>query len=385
MLDRLQQAIEVYRSHGLALLALRGAGTVAPHIVARRLTLARMELEEQPVSLPWRERLRLWRHGFLSQSAALYDFNTYHYDDYLSDYARLVRTQDLNGRWAIALDDKLLFHHLLQSFAEYLPEVYGLIEDGTFYQVATATAQSPEEVTTGPGRDPGEWLVERLKNETGVVIKPLRGGGGTDVLVCTREADEYCLDSEPIAAADLADRIRDCSGVLATSFVKQADYAEAIYPGTANTIRALTIYDAERNEPFLAAGFHRIATDQSGSIDNWSAGGLAAAIDEQGTLGCATRHPDNGELDWHDTHPDTGATIEGRQIPGWSAIIDSLLSIADAYPYIPYVGWDIVVTAPGEFQIIEANSFTDVHAMQVHKPLLRDGRVRQFYERQGVI
>ena len=44
-----------------------------------------------------------------------------------------------------------------------------------------------------------------------------------------------------------------------------------------------------------------------------------------------------------------------------------------------------MVTAPGEFEIIEANSFTDVHAMQVHEPLLRDERVREFYERRGVI
>lgn len=44
-----------------------------------------------------------------------------------------------------------------------------------------------------------------------------------------------------------------------------------------------------------------------------------------------------------------------------------------------------MVTPPDEFQIIEANSFTDVHAMQVHEPLLRDGRVRQFYERHDVI
>lgn len=385
MLDRFRRVVDVYRSRGLASLVLRGAGAAAPHSIARRITLVRMELEEQPVSPPWRERLRLWRHGFLSQSAALYDFDTYGYDDYLSDYARLVRSQDLNGRFAIALDDKLLFHHLLHPFAEHLPTVYGLIEDGTFYRVDTATARSPEEVTTGPGRDPGEWLVERVRREGGVVLKPLRGGGGTDVLVCTYEDGEHQLDRESIAADDLAERARGLDGFLATSFVEQADYAEAIYPGTANTIRALTMYDEGRGEPFLAACFHRIATDRSGGVDNWSAGGLAAAIREDGTLGRAVQHPYGGELVRHDAHPDTGAAIEERRIPGWSSITDRLVSVAAAYPYVPYVGWDIVVTAPGEFEIIEANSFTDVHAMQVHEPLLRDDRVGRFYERHGVV
>jgi D-alanine-D-alanine ligase-like ATP-grasp enzyme len=62
-----------------------------------------------------------------------------------------------------------------------------------------------------------------------------------------------------------------------------------------------------------------------------------------------------------------------------------LLEITDNLSYIPYAGWDVIVTDnEGSFKLIEANSHSGVKSLQVHEPLLVDNRVREFYETYGV-
>lgn len=62
-----------------------------------------------------------------------------------------------------------------------------------------------------------------------------------------------------------------------------------------------------------------------------------------------------------------------------------MTALAGRFPQLPYVGWDIVVTDPGEFTVIEGNTCSGVRVFQVHRPLLDDPRVRRFYEHHDVI
>jgi hypothetical protein len=86
----------------------------------------------------------------------------------------------------------------------------------------------------------------------------------------------------------------------------------------------------------------------------------------------------------HATHPDTGTPIEGAVVSGWPAVRDGIVALATRLPFLPYVGWDVVVTDEG-YQVIEGNRRPDVNLLQVHRPLLADPRVRRFYERHGVL
>lgn len=47
-------------------------------------------------------------------------------------------------------------------------------------------------------------------------------------------------------------------------------------------------------------------------------------------------------------------------------------------PLLRYIGWNIAITKKGLY-IIEANNSTDVDLLQVHKPLLINEKVRNFY------
>jgi hypothetical protein len=83
-------------------------------------------------------------------------------------------------------------------------------------------------------------------------------------------------------------------------------------------------------------------------------------------------------------HPDTGVPIEGQVIPGWEAICRTVLRATRDVPFIRYSGWDVLVDEQGTPVIIEANNNTGVDLFQVHAGVLRDPRVRRFYQAVGV-
>jgi hypothetical protein len=207
-----------------------------------------------------------------------------------------------------------------------------------------------------------------------------------NVTLCSFVNDTYRVNGEKQTAAEFKSMVRDLDDYLVSEAVEQADYAQGLFPHSVNTLRILTMYDEEADEPYIPIVAHRIGTERSAPVDNFSSGGLAAEVDrETGELSAAAHYPYSGRLDWHDTHPDTSAQIEGIEVPHWSTVKDRVLDLAAAFSHTPYIGWDIVVTDEGEFTVIEANNCTDMDILQVHRPLLLDQRARRFYERHGVV
>nr|WP_303647805.1 sugar-transfer associated ATP-grasp domain-containing protein [Haloarchaeobius amylolyticus] len=360
------------------------------------------------------DRFDLWRDGFQSQAATLYDFEEHGRDAYLDDYRRYVRTKRINGRWSLALDNKLLFHRLLEPFDEHRPELYGVVRDGRFHHVSDGrtgdgvpadTVPAPDaevsptrfgrrddghpgdaELTGVDDRNAGAVVYDHLRREGNLVLKWTNGGGGNNVLLCQRMDDGVRIDGETVTREAFERRVDALSDYLVTELVGMDTYAYHLYPDSPNTIRALSMYDAQAGEPFLATAVHRIGTDASAPVDNWSAGGLSASIDlDTGELSPAARAPKFGWEGRREVHPDTEEQIAGVTVPGWDDIREELLAMADELSYVPYIAWDIVVDAPGEFAVIEANNYTDVDLLQVHEPLLTDERVRRFYETHDVL
>ncbi|SEV87273.1 sugar-transfer associated ATP-grasp domain-containing protein [Natrinema salifodinae] len=355
-----------------------------------------------------RRRLWLYRRGFLSKSGVLYDFESNNPDAYLSDHQRFVGTKRINGHWNALIDNKLAFHRVLGEFPDHRPAVYGLLADGRFhtfdpaYERAALTdggielehpTESAEAATRRPTEDPIAWLDDTLADGEQLVLKWFSGGGGNNVHFLERTTGgedggdgEYLFDGAPIGERELAETLADLDHYLVCEHVDQADYAADMFPETANTIRVLTMYDEREGEAFVPIAIHRIGTDESVPVDNFSNGGLTALVDrETGRLSAGAEYPHDGVVDWHESHPDTGTRIEGTAVPGWEQIRERLLEIAETLSHVPYVGWDLVVTDEGEFRIIEANSYPGVASLQVHRPLLTDARTRRFYRDHGVL
>ena len=313
------------------------------------------------------EALAAARDGFYPSSHAFYELDGPGRRDYVSDREREL-TWALDWPAAGLLDDKLSFFFMLRHLGVPTPEVCGVIVRGNAH---------PLDPHASPGAGAG-WLRERLEARGKLIIRPTRGGGGRDLWVLQSHPAGFMLNGQSVPWSDLETRLRRLADHVVTDFVTQAAYARDLFPGTTNTIRVLTMH-GEATGPVLPNAVHRIGTPASLPADNWSRGGLSVDLDVgTGKLGRAVRRPGAGGLQWFDRHPDTGAPIAGIEVPGWSRAREGLLALAARVPFLPYVGWDLVITDDG-FSVIEGNKYTDVNLLQVHRPIKRDPRARAFY------
>jgi hypothetical protein len=75
--------------------------------------------------------------------------------------------------------------------------------------------------------------------------------------------------------------------------------------------------------------------------------------------------------------------IEGVVIPRWEATVARILRGARELGFAPGLAWDVVWTRDA-FQVLELNGKPGLFLHQVHRPLLRDPRVREYCRRRGV-
>lgn len=347
------------------------------------LTVARTFLRAEVANVkrfdvPWRRRLWLYSRGFLSSRDAVWELSGETADQYLSDreYHELGR---IAGQYESGLGNKLLFRLVVgRSHGDLLPDLYGIVRDGAFVDADHAGR-------VGSCADLRELVAERP-----VVVKPTSGARGAGVAVLDSEDGRLRLDGRPVGREAVCERCTGGGDVLLEERVDQAGYAAGIYPSATNTLRLLTMIDPETGAPFVAAATHRFGTADSGATDNWSAGGISAAVDaDTGRLGRAVTNPEFGRYTGERlaTHPDTGARIEGVTVPAWTRVVEQVRGLADAYGWLwPHVGWDVVVRdGRGEIAVLEGDPKSVDADLQAHEPLLADPRVRRFYEHHGVL
>lgn len=336
--------------------------------------LLRMEHQgTRKLHVPRGKRLRAWRHGFLGESAALYDLAQNDWRDYLSDYAYYLKTPFINyGRYNALLNDKVFFYYMMKSIAAPTPAVHGFVADN---RIAWVDPPSGVAGTTG--------LDKLLEQEKEIVLKPVDGGGGHGISFITANNGSLRVNGEGRDMRFVQSLL--APGTLISARIHQADYAAKINALATNTIRIVTMLDPQTEEPFIAWAVHRFATQRSLPVDNFGQGSLSANVDfETGRLGPGITFPYAGHIERHSVHPDSGAQIEGTVIPTWSSVRDGILKVAERLPQLPLVGWDVVVVDSG-LSIIEGNSYPNPRTVQIHRPLLTDTRVRDFYRHHGVI
>lgn len=359
--------------------------------------LLRRELTEgTAVDASPSERLWLWRHGFTSRSAALFDVDADNHHEYVSDFQHEL-ANDAVGNWGAVVDNKLTYYLLFSPFADRLPDLYGVLDDGTFRRnsplfVSPAWSEcaptAPADDERAERADAADWVDSYLAEHDALVLKPIYGSGGRGVLVCRQGDDSgsYRVNGTETPRDEFVALVEDLSEYLAWEFVEQADYADRLFPDAANTLRVMTLWDYETDEPFVGGAIHRIGTQSSAPVDNWSQQGLSAEIADDGELSSGAQWlPSEGTVRWFDRHPDTDRRLAGETVPDWSAVREELVEMAAAFPHLPRLGWDVLLTGDGDFKVLEVNAHAATRTLQVHRPLLRDPRVRRFYEHHGCL
>jgi hypothetical protein len=327
--------------------------------------------------LPLSKSIAMWRRGFMRRSLRMYRLDRAGIDTraYLTDFER-EKCWMIGRNHAPLVEDKQLFERTFGPLLR-VPINLGIVQRGTLRSL-TRSLGVMNEVS----------LIDLLESglaPDGVVIKPVGGGGGHGVHVVRRRDDgSFTWNLEPVSPERLASTTL-AEGSLVTEFIRQSDWASSLHEPSTNTIRIITMIDPDNQEAFVARAVQRIGSASTGPIDNYSRGGLAVQIDEEtGRLGQLTRFFPREELEILDAHPDTGRSVSGEFVPGWHEITKQLLSVAEMFPQLPYLGWDLVHT-PSGFAAIEANACTGVGMLQVERPLIHNERIRRFYTHHRVL
>ena len=315
-------------------------------------------------------RISAARHGFRAYTASWYKFDRHKANNYVSDLQRAA-TRRITPKYNIVFDDKLVaklvFGRLVRT-----PETVAYLDRGMIVD----ELGNPLDVDS---------VIERIRAEGRVVLKPISSARGKGVAVLSIRGDQLCSDEEIVE--DPAAYLRRCERSFLSTFVVQHPYAAALYPNSVNTLRIVTMRDPDTRQVFVSHALQRIGNDRSAPVDNFSRGGFAVTIDHRTgeLLRAASGNKASGTVEFIETHPDSGAVIVGQRVPNWQNVLNVATRAHSSFPQAELIGWDFALDENAEPVMIEANATTDVDLIQVHRPMLTDPRVRRFFEFHGIV
>jgi hypothetical protein len=300
----------------------------------------------------------LWKNGFHSWHKELFKINKNTIHQYLSEKDH-YDVHPINGAYSALIDNKAF----LPLIIDCAPSVYIVFENGL------------ERFRKGIQHDE---LFSELRNYLSgggeIVIKPLsqEGGAGFELIKNKDHKDV------------IGHRILTKQSFIIQSRVIQHEYANTIYPDSANTIRLVLFRDVGSRRIKIAGASHRFGTDNSKPVDNLGKWGMLTAIDiETGRLGISFVYRGKDFAGWHENHPNTGAPVMNTFIPGWKEKTTNILEIFDQISWFEYGGLDVVFTEDS-FTILEINSMPHIDMVQAFKPYLADPSLKEFFISKGL-
>lgn len=222
-----------------------------------------------------------------------------------------------------------------------------------------------------------EEFAEKFAGVQRLVYKPsFNGNSGNGIEIFDAGAD---------GTYRIYDKISEMPRGLVEEYVFQHDKMKELYPNSVNTLRVATVrwQDAETGEDHLEIPYAMIRIGSGGSsVDNFTTGGMVAAIDMEKGVVCTDAVNVNG--DCFASHPDTGTEINGFEIPMFFEAIE--LARKAASGIYGYVGWDVALSDHGPL-LIEANIDPGNRLMQMPFVKKREGRaelMRKYAELNAV-
>ena len=147
--------------------------------------------------------------------------------------------------------------------------------------------------------------------------------------------------------------------------LKQHEALSHLYPHAINSLRIVTLVDADRTPHFLYAV---VKMGNLGKfVDNMENSGLCCPLDPETGNIVGIAH--TSALINYDTHPYTGVYLIGYHIPYVKEAIAMCMEAALVLPHQRYIGWDVAITPDGP-AIIEGNNYPgyDFWQLPEHTP-----------------
>lgn len=307
------------------------------------------------------KKIKMNINGFTSDQYIRYNFKENDMNEYISSMERW-KTRRINGRYNLALDDKLMF---IEIFGKYIniPKNYAWINNKKIYDLEGGIFTNDD-------------FYSLIKKNKKLFIKPVIGGGGRGVQLINFKNDLIYIDGN----VAMIDEIRKLHDYIIVEYVEQHKYSKNIFEKSTNTIRLVTGIDYNQSTASILHAVHRIGVESTVPVDNCSRGALAAKIDlDTGVLYDAKTY---NSTNIYTNHPDTGVRIQGVQVPMWEMIKKETIKVAEKFPYISLMAWDIVITDNG-FTVIEINASTGLDLFQLWQGE-RNTKLGEFYKKYNI-
>ncbi|QEO10187.1 sugar-transfer associated ATP-grasp domain-containing protein [Protaetiibacter larvae] len=157
---------------------------------------------------------------------------------------------------------------------------------------------------------------------------------------------------------------------LLEGYIVQHPEMAALCPTSVNSLRVITFFDG--SELKVLASVLKIGN--GGDIDNFSGGGMYTMLDDTGTAHFAAF---DGTGATYAVHPLSGVSIVGFTVPLYAEVLTLLDRAARVIPEVPYVGWDVAITATGPV-IIEGNPNSGVYQSKPSVSGIREGLLPRY-------
>lgn len=251
------------------------------------------------------------------------------------DYVRMYRLRVGDCRRVLVkgktYDATLLFSNKLyvNSLLSYsgLPvcDDLGLIEAGQVRRLDGQAVEFSDRLLAGGGA---------------LFVKPVIGTGGRRCALIRHGDDPR-----------ISDYLASTGPYLLQRPLKQHLTMSALYPGSINTVRIVTVSRGQGN-PVPYCAVLRIGCDGS-MVDNWTSGGLVANLDvESGrVVSPGVRKKPFEVIEYH---PDTGTIIEGFEVPYLRQMVEVATQAHRLFPFASSLGWDLACVDSGVV-ILEVN------------------------------
>ncbi|MBK8163471.1 MAG: hypothetical protein IPK65_10110 [Gammaproteobacteria bacterium] len=197
-------------------------------------------------------------------------------------------------------------------------------------------------------------------NEQDIVIKPVSGAQGKNILVATKKEKQYFLADRPVTYDDLWGHLKGNlkNDYLIEEKVNNHPSMARINPSCLNTYRVITIKTNDNKWHFAACS---AKFGQGGSfVDNAMSGGILVGLDHNGISTNAYDALRNQNITHH---PDTGACLTGIRFEGYQQVKELALHASEKFFFMGTIGWDIAYTDKGAM-IIEGNTSYSGQLMQ---------------------